>query len=150
MTDPVTTTEFGKLNPEVKAKWVAALRSGEYKQGRSYLHYIDEGESHFCCLGVLCDLAAKEGLAVPNPDAQVSEEHEVVVKYAGEFSYPPDSVRDWAFEYPPTDRRYDWMVGAEDDDGYGGTYIRSDSLADLNDDRELSFAEIADAIEAAL
>jgi hypothetical protein len=43
---------YAKLNPELKARWVAALRSSEYKQGR-YLLRNDENE--FCCLGVLCD-----------------------------------------------------------------------------------------------
>jgi hypothetical protein len=39
-----------------KDKWVKALRSGEYEQGKDYL--CKEGKSHdsFCCLGVLCDI----------------------------------------------------------------------------------------------
>jgi hypothetical protein len=41
------------MNPEIKAKWVAALRSGEYKQGRGNLRDKDNA---FCCLGVLCDI----------------------------------------------------------------------------------------------
>lgn len=44
------------MNKEVKAKWVAALRSGEYKQATGRLR-SDDG---FCCLGVLCDLHSKE------------------------------------------------------------------------------------------
>ena len=40
--------EFEKLDPEFKAKWVTALRSGEYKQGRGLLY---TGEA-YCCLGV--------------------------------------------------------------------------------------------------
>lgn len=44
------------MNQEVKTKWLEALRSGEYKQGRSFLHK----NGSFCCLGVLCDLYAKE------------------------------------------------------------------------------------------
>jgi hypothetical protein len=47
----------GKMNPEVKARWVAALRSGEYKQGAGQLRTAQQA---FCCLGVLCDLYAKE------------------------------------------------------------------------------------------
>lgn len=39
------------LDPEVKAKWCAALRSGNYEQGRGLLH--DESDNTFCCLGVL-------------------------------------------------------------------------------------------------
>jgi hypothetical protein len=37
-----------KLDPEFKAKWVAALRSGEYKQGFCLLH----SRGRYCCLGV--------------------------------------------------------------------------------------------------
>lgn len=45
------------MNTEVKIKWVAALRSGEYKQGKRKLH----GEGNFfCCLGVLCDIYQKQ------------------------------------------------------------------------------------------
>jgi hypothetical protein len=40
------------MNPEIKAKWVAALRSGEYEQGHTYIRNRD---NKFCCLGVLCD-----------------------------------------------------------------------------------------------
>lgn len=46
------------MNPEIKAKWVAALRSGEYKQG---MYVLRRGDA-FCCLGVLCDLRAKSGM----------------------------------------------------------------------------------------
>lgn len=44
------------MNPEIKAKWIAALRSGKYKQGTGQL----KQEDRFCCLGVLCDLHRKE------------------------------------------------------------------------------------------
>lgn len=39
-----------KMNPVVKTKWVAALRSGQYRQGTGYL--CDAG-INYCCLGVL-------------------------------------------------------------------------------------------------
>jgi hypothetical protein len=39
-----------KLPEEFKKKWVAALRSGEYKQGRDYLY--DPFDDQYCCLGV--------------------------------------------------------------------------------------------------
>lgn len=38
----------------LKARWVAALRSGKYKQGRGSLQ---TGEGEFCCLGVLCEIS---------------------------------------------------------------------------------------------
>lgn len=44
------------MNPEIKKKWVDALRSGKYKQGTGALR---RGDS-FCVLGVVCDLFSKE------------------------------------------------------------------------------------------
>lgn len=41
------------MNVELKAKWVEALRSGKYKQGKNHLRNKDDT---FCCLGVLCDI----------------------------------------------------------------------------------------------
>lgn len=44
-----------KLAPQVKAEWVAALRSGKYEQGTDHLiGHDDAGGSTYCCLGVLC------------------------------------------------------------------------------------------------
>ena len=40
------------MNKALKAKWIAALRSGDYKQGQNFLAADDT----FCCLGVLCDV----------------------------------------------------------------------------------------------
>lgn len=44
------------LEPDFKAYWVEALRSGEYKQGKYLLKKGDK----FCCLGVACDLLAPD------------------------------------------------------------------------------------------
>lgn len=43
-------------DPEVKRKWIEALRSGKYKQGYRSLHKEDT----FCCLGVQLDAAGCE------------------------------------------------------------------------------------------
>lgn len=45
------------MNPSIKAKWVAALRSGEYEQCAGTLR----NDSGMCCLGVLCDVVNPEG-----------------------------------------------------------------------------------------
>lgn len=39
------------MNPWVKRKWIKALRSGEYQQGRCTLKRSDS----YCCLGVLAE-----------------------------------------------------------------------------------------------
>lgn len=50
------------MNPTVKAKWTAALRSGEFKQGKQVLCSFShaEGTQNYCCLGVLCELHRRE------------------------------------------------------------------------------------------
>lgn len=50
------------MDAKIKEKWVFALRSGEYTQGRNRLR----DDNSFCCLGVLCDLAAKENVGYWN------------------------------------------------------------------------------------
>ncbi len=42
------------MNPELKAKWLEALRSGKFTQGRTVLK---DSFGHYCCLGVLCEVA---------------------------------------------------------------------------------------------
>jgi hypothetical protein len=39
------------MDKDLKAKWIAALRSGEYKQGIGVLHH--PVKKTYCCLGVL-------------------------------------------------------------------------------------------------
>jgi hypothetical protein len=48
------------LNPNAK-KWVTALRSGRFKQGRSVLN---QGDRALCCLGVACEVAIEAGVPV--------------------------------------------------------------------------------------
>jgi hypothetical protein len=42
------------MDAELKAKWIAALRSGEYEQGKGNLRARN---GTYCCLGVLCKVA---------------------------------------------------------------------------------------------
>lgn len=42
------------MNPEIKAKWLEALRSGKYQQIRGRLRSIN-GDA-YCCLGLLCEI----------------------------------------------------------------------------------------------
>lgn len=42
------------MDADLKAKWVAALRSGAYEQGRKAL--LSSDGMRYCCLGVLADI----------------------------------------------------------------------------------------------
>ena len=54
------------MNPEIKTRWVEALRSGKYIQGSNALRYLTaDKEEHWCCLGVLCDLVAPKAWVAP-------------------------------------------------------------------------------------
>lgn len=52
---------YGKMDPGWKAKWVAALRSGRYAQGKGHLRR----GSRYCCLGVLCEIHPDVTLGMP-------------------------------------------------------------------------------------
>lgn len=45
-----TKTKY-KLPKQIKDRWISALRSGEYEQGKMSLY--DKADNNFCCLGVL-------------------------------------------------------------------------------------------------
>src|SRR5678815_494059 len=114
------------MNPVVKEQWLAALRSGEYKQGRGALR---QGDDTFCCLGVLCDLAVKNGV-IPEPTYIDVGHRYTYVNSSGALPIP---VIDWAEVDSPT-----VSIGLIDSE-----------LAEEND-RGLTFLQIADLIEAEL
>lgn len=43
-----------KLPKEFKKKWIAALRSGEFKQNHD--GFLEDRENRYCCLGVACKI----------------------------------------------------------------------------------------------
>lgn len=54
------TEQAKRMDPELKAKWVKALRSGEYEQARETLRTRrPEGHFAYCCLGVLMDITGE-------------------------------------------------------------------------------------------
>lgn len=59
--------------------WVAALRSGEYKQGKGYLCLND----CYCCMGVLCEVGGVD---------KVQTSERLTYAYNGESQYAPASA----------------------------------------------------------
>lgn len=105
----------------IQQKWVDALRSGEYKQGAGRLRYSDDNS--FCCLGVLCELAAQAGVIGPYDPLEG--------RYDGASATLPPSVMGWA--------------GLEDN---RGRYVGQDNSKELSQENDggKTFAEIADII----
>lgn len=138
-----------KINPELKKKWLKALRSGEYQQGTNYLR-TDQDE--FCCLGVLCDIKDKGGWKAV-PEADYFDQFKKLGRFAW-YKFPDDQTESMfnAFEESAS-----WaFVGAHDDidwefapGDFGVDRRDQEELARMND-RGASFDEIADWIEEKL
>lgn len=126
------------MNPEIKAQWLAALRSGEYRQGKHVLHNVDENT--YCCLGVLCDLAVKAAATV----ADETVYNGTITGEATKFGQPdenacadgvtvlPYAVMEWA--------------GISSENPWTSEAGESE-LAQLNDDYDYKFPQLADVIE---
>lgn len=107
------------MKKEIMEIWVAALRSGEYKQGQKRL--LKDGKH--CCLGVLCELTPEINKWTPTIDSST--------QFDGETSTLPLRAVTWAglnSWSPMLDAGSPSLVGMND----GGT----------------CFSEIADYIEA--
>jgi len=133
------------MNPEVKKKWVNALRSGNYKQGKGRLVSPcknEDGRYEYCCLGVLCDL--------------YSHEHPKATWYEDAF-YPLGIVEDkggyldknYCVDEELPQEVIEWaQVEVEDpvlyDDDVGDCLI---TCIEVNDNQGKDFNQIADLID---
>jgi hypothetical protein len=117
------------MKEEIKAQWVAALRSGRYEQTQGRL----QRDGSFCCMGVLCELAVEAGV-IPSPVfvPPISGGSEVAAYGRSELTgSPPAEVWDWSgFE----------ALGVVDE-------LAMELMA-RNDELDQSFEEIADYIES--
>jgi hypothetical protein len=119
-----------KLTPEqARKEWLADLRSGKFKQGRSYLCTPEPaGGESFCCLGVGCETMRRcEGESALDKQLTFSG----TIRYGNDSAaVAPDAFVEW--------------VGLSDNIGqYEGR-----SLVTLNDGDEMPFDKIADVIES--
>lgn len=120
------------LTPEQEAnarKWIAALRSGDYQQGKHLLGMRKwYGKTNYCCLGVAACVIKDYQAKFKKGSLMVSTEHSVVAT-AG---LPSPSI-----------------VGLCEATG-GAMRGWAEPLADLNDERGAAFNQIADLLEADL
>lgn len=68
------------MKKKIADRWVRALRSGNYKQGKQSLVLSD---GSFCCLGVLCDLATKSKVVSPDNYSHLGVLSDEVQEWAG-------------------------------------------------------------------
>lgn len=125
------------MKPEIKQKWVEALRSGEYIQGKCVLY----AGKKFCCLGVLCDLHAKE-------TGNKWESKHYLHEYLNSKSALPKQVVEWAgFEQKDLTR-----VHCNNGQDINliikfGSFNNFTKITDINDNSNIGFKGIADLIE---
>lgn len=120
--------------------WVAALRSGQYRQAKGALVKRVDGAISYCCLGVACEVAIANGLKVEVAERETEGGLGPARSYDYEHTLLPGSVRKF--------------YGLEDSDPYlpldPTDEDSSVNLASsLNDDHDFSFEEIAEVIEYA-
>lgn len=116
------------MNKELRDKWVAALRSGEYPQTRGALRRVAPYENRlagYCCLGVLCDVIHPGGWgSEADPYSNALGFRHTLADGMTSYGFLPHSLR--------------VELGISID--------TESTLTHLNDDGK-TFAEIADFIE---
>lgn len=117
------------MKPEIKAAWVAALRSGKYKQGMKFLNR----NGAFCCLGVLCELAKEAGVTETTNHSAFKN----IVMYSDKCSMPPTVVYQWSGLSAP-------VVPSPPNIKSRHNEV---SIAELNDEYNYTFDQLADLIE---
>ena len=136
------------MNKEIKKLWVDALRGGEYKQGK--LRLCNLSQDTYCCLGVLCDLAVKNGIIKPGIRTQDSS-CGTVLQFGELLSTEtlPNEVMLWADL-----KRSNPLLSIPEDQAFHELKSEYNSLTyeitELNDDYEYDFNTFADLIEAQL
>lgn len=76
------------MNPELKAKWIEALRSGKYEQTTKVL----KDKKGYCCLGVLRELI-DPGSEDEDENAQALSEDMCEIAGLARYTYKPGNVQ---------------------------------------------------------
>jgi hypothetical protein len=96
---------------EVQQRWIEALESGYYKQGKSRLR---DSHDNYCCLGVLCDLAVEAGV-IPPPEPSINVYN--AYSYLNHTTIVPPAVQLWAGLNNPTGNAKRFELTALNDKG---------------------------------
>lgn len=133
-------------NQENVRKWVEALRSGEYQQGKGHLTVLDaDGNKFYCCLGVACEVS---GVTEPAGQVESPNTGDPILAWKGTLAYEAEHDGDDSLFFPPQEV-LDWL-GIDE---YNPVLVLGPELgydaeaSDANDTRNMTFEQIADAIE---
>jgi hypothetical protein len=114
-----------KLDPEFKRQFVAALRSGDYQQGESWLRkLLPDGTFSYCCVDVGCNIRSQR---------KGWRARETLDRDSGDYITV-----------------FDWKSGSDAGLTTGLDWLDDDTfhlLATFNDVEKKSFSEIADWVE---
>lgn len=120
------------MDPRIKADWIVALRSGQYKQAQSVLC---DGNGGYCCLGVLCVAVGAEFVDIEAKLMDAAELEPLIARPILNNEVLAESNGfDETLSYSFLHR-----VGIETK--------HQDELVNLNDCEDKNFSEIADWIE---
>jgi ribosomal protein S14 len=126
-------------------RWLEALRSGKYEQGKEHLHQIGDS-TQFCCLGVACavsDLVTASEITSTSIIGSIR-----CMKYGSDpnepntHAYPPNIIKD---ELGLVSREGDFIANAETRAIFDSGASKC-SLVHLNDSGA-TFEQIAQIIE---
>lgn len=133
-----------RCNPGNMHLWIKALRSGTWEQGHGYMMTVS-GKA--CCMGVACEVAIATGLPMERtevPQAMVGRNSFNVIRYGDKgVYYPPSQLIEWLGL-----RAEDTVFTTNPDATATDIYISHGLTASTaNDDKRMSFEEIADRLE---
>ena len=124
------------MKTAIAKRWVKALKSGKYKQGKQYLRKGDK----YCCLGVLCDLYLIDNDKKWEPEPLYDRGYMCEEGYG---NLPPE-VMEWA-GLPDATSVSDQVVMHHREEG--DTYDEVITLVEANDREGYDFEQIAKLIE---
>lgn len=132
------------MDPTIKARWVAALRSGDFTQGQRTLTTVRDGKEYDCCLAVLCKLAIQDGIICRQFPADDSKVWYGDPDAGWEAGTIPILAREWSGIREQKVHSPVMQTCACKD---CQTITVTTALIDMNDVQKKSFEEIADWIE---
>lgn len=132
--------------------WLAALRSGKFKQGIGRLKQFnpDSKETSYCCLGVLCETNGLQEQISEQISKRISGTISLFIssdmKYGSGYLYPSNLVS--SYDAGLRDPYVDISNMTSVLNRFDITHIQSRvRLSTLNDTYKVSFVDIADIIE---